>query len=611
MTRHLKLGTRVMIMMIVCVVVLVAAILFTVIIEVNKTNRSSSVDHAQSSALLLKDKIEEYQERSLQLAQVAAADAALIQAASVPDQVAVEQVLASLKNNSNADFVIITDARGEVLYSTNQQGSFSDAFSGHLQSAVAKKESFTTLDSAITSRLSAVSAVPMKLDGNVLGTVILGFVLDKEQIVDEIKAVQNDEVTIFLGNTRINTTIMQNGKRVVGTTIDAKVGERILRNGESFSGDLVIAGAPYVTYYMPLKTPQGEIIGVLFAGKSQAAIQAVVSNLTAICVAIALAGVILLSLVVYIYTKRAISYPLNNLIDQSKLIADGNLNVKVDVRSKNEIGDLSNAFKQMADHLNEVISNINTGAEQVAEGARQVSYSSEALAQGATQQASAIEQFSSSIEQISAQTTQNESHAKLANELSKAARDKAEEGNKQMELMLTAMNNIERASESIAKITKAIDDIAFQTNILALNAAVEAARAGQNGKGFAVVAEEVRNLAGRSAAAAKETTSTIEQSVKEVANGIRIADDTAAMLRAIVEGVSQSASLVNDIAEASSQQVTAIAQINQGIGQITSVMQSNSAASEENSSASTELLGQAEFMKKQVAQFVLQYEGRK
>jgi methyl-accepting chemotaxis protein len=259
----------------------------------------------------------------------------------------------------------------------------------------------------------------------------------------------------------------------------------------------------------------------------------------------------------------------------------------------------------MSMNLNGMIGSIGEASGEIEEGARQVSVSGVALASGATAQARAVEEFSASLEEISAQTTQNAERAGKANELSRAALLKAEEGNAQMQAMLTAMSEINKASEAIAKIIKVIDDIAFQTNILALNAAVEAARAGEHGKGFAVVAEEVRNLAARSAEAAKQTTASIGQSIKEVENGTRIADATADRLGAIVSGVSTAAALVGDIANACAQQVTAIGQMDQGINQITVVMQANSATSVQNSAASEALLNQAEFMKKQVSHFSL------
>ena len=228
-----------------------------------------------------------------------------------------------------------------------------------------------------------------------------------------------------------------------------------------------------------------------------------------------------------------------------------------------------------------------------------------ALSQGATEQASSIEELSASIEQVSSQTKTNAENANKANNLAEQAKNYAITGNTQMQGMLKAMDDINESSSNINKIIKVIDDIDFQTNILALNAAVEAARAGQYGKGFAVVAEEVRTLAGRSANAAKETTALIEDSIKKVVEGTRIAKETADALEKIVDQVKTVSDLVSDINSASNEQATAIAQIDQGIMQVSQVVQENSATSEQSAAASEELSGQAEVLRDLVGKFKL------
>lgn len=287
-------------------------------------------------------------------------------------------------------------------------------------------------------------------------------------------------------------------------------------------------------------------------------------------------------------------------------IAGGDLTVDVEIKSEDDL--LGKKLHELVEKNNEVLTSIALASEQVSAGSQQMSESSIALSQGATEQAGSIEELSASIEEISSQTKQNADNASQANRLAVSAKANAEAGNQQMREMLKAMQEINYSSTNISKIIKVIDDIAFQTNILALNAAVEAARAGQHGKGFAVVAEEVRNLAARSAEAAKETTDMIENSIKKVESGSDIANETAGALAKIVGDIGQVADLVSNIAAASNEQASGIVQINQGIMQVSEVVQTNSATSEESAAASEELASQAALLKMQVEKFKLKME---
>lgn len=287
----------------------------------------------------------------------------------------------------------------------------------------------------------------------------------------------------------------------------------------------------------------------------------------------------------------------------AKEVADGNLTVEVLPRSEEDAMGL--ALQKMVRQNQNSIGHIKDAAYQVTTSSSQVAIASEALAQGSTEQASAIEQITASITDVAEKTRQNASQANAAADLVTSAIEDVKKGNKEMKDMVVAMQDINKASESISKIIKVIDDIAFQTNILALNAAVEAARAGEAGKGFAVVAEEVRNLAAKSSSAATETAEMIEDSIQKVEKGSKIAYETEQALAEITKVVQQSEKIIMEIAEASNYQATAIAQIDQAIEQVSQVVQTNSATSEECAAASQELANQAGRVREMVSVYNL------
>ncbi len=284
-----------------------------------------------------------------------------------------------------------------------------------------------------------------------------------------------------------------------------------------------------------------------------------------------------------------------------EIVAAGDLTASIDHISKEDT--IANALQSMVDNLNQMFIEINSASEQVSTGSQQVATGSQLLAQGSMQQASAVQELSSSITEVAEKTNLNATMAKEAAALSNTIRTNAVKGSTQMDNMMQAVKEINEASNSISKVIKAIDDIAFQTNILALNAAVEAARAGQYGKGFAVVADEVRNLAAKSAIAAKDTGSLIENSIIKANLGFQIATETSTSLSEIVDGINKSAEIITDIANSSEYQADAITQINHGIEQVAQVVQQNSATAEQSAASSEEMSSQSALLQGLVARF--------
>ena len=367
------------------------------------------------------------------------------------------------------------------------------------------------------------------------------------------------------------------------------------------------------------------------------------------------AGALVITLLLSAYLTRAITKPLRDLEKAADKIVGGEFDIDVSYRSRDELGQLAEAFRNMVVILETVISDasrilsamadgnfdvrteaeeryvgsfqsllssmrrlnrdmsitlgqINQSADQVASGSDQVSNGAQALSQGATEQAAAVEELAATIAGISNQVKDTAENAAGARTKTKTAGDEAEACNRQMLEMMASMEEITQKSNEIGKIIKTIEDIAFQTNILALNAAVEASRAGIAGKGFSVVADEVRNLASKSSEASKDTAELIESSIKAVKQGTQIADSTAQSLTKVVEEVRMAADSVDKIADAAEEQASSVEQVTLGVDQISNVVQTNSSTAVESAAASQELSSQAAMLKSLVAKFILREE---
>jgi methyl-accepting chemotaxis protein len=304
-------------------------------------------------------------------------------------------------------------------------------------------------------------------------------------------------------------------------------------------------------------------------------------------------------------TLDAIVRPVNEEADVLGHVSSNDLTARMAGDYRGDFAKIKESLNKALDTLDGGLGQVAVGAEQVASASGQISNGSQSLAKGAGEQASALEEVSSSLQEMSSMTLQSASNAKEARGLSDAARAGALKGVDSMNRLSEAIDRIKKSSDETAKIVKTIDEIAFQTNLLALNAAVEAARAGDAGKGFAVVAEEVRNLAMRSAEAAKNTASMIDESVKNASDGVNINQEVLKNLDEITEQINRVNEVMGEIAAASEQQSQGIGQVNKAVDQLNQITQQTAANSEESASAAEELSGQAEEMRSLVAAFKL------
>lgn len=444
-------------------------------------------------------------------------------------------------------------------------------------------------------------------------------------------------------------------KKLIGETLKGEKEEAslldIAKNGKQTlinSVNAIHGGDAYLVS-VPIQTDGGDSIwtSVFVVSKSEAL--SIVRNLLLLVSAIAIAGIIVLTLFSTATLKKSLA-PISSLVSLGKKMGEGNLKAQdnIQIKSKDELGELAEIFMRTSDtlssYINEIsyilnaiskgnlnvkvekeyigdfqeikqslnqilqsldntFSSVQQTADMVANSSEQVALGAMSLSQGATEQASSMEELSATISDISQKIKSTTESAINANQNAETMSVEVAESNKKMTDMLTAMKDINDKSKEIGKIIKTIEDIAFQTNILALNAAVEAARAGNAGKGFAVVADEVRNLASKSADAAKNTTLLISDTIKSVDDGTKIADATASSLAIVVSNIQHMVDIIDEISKDSKIVDTAVEQITIGADQISAVIQTNSATAEESAASSEELSDQALKLKELISKF--------
>jgi methyl-accepting chemotaxis protein len=613
--------------------------------------RQINTQQSENALVTLEATVEDYKANSQRAAEGLADLSAIVSAVEAGSYTSILDTAnkAASDMGLTADFITVVDAQGNVLACTNSDAIGDSVISQKDISLALSGETTTNTETGADIPLSIRTSAPIKnVYGKIIGAVSAGYSLVNTAFVDKLKTMTGSDFTVFIGDERANTTIINNGERVVGTKLDPKIANIVINEKTPYTGQAAILGAPYATAYKPISDTEGNVIGVFFAGVPLSAINQISQRTVITSIAIELALVILLVALLLFFVRNTIIRPLGAISEAARRLSRGELDIQIQHSPNDELGDLASAFRttistlqsyigdisdklgqmsrgdmrvqvemdyigdfaaikqameNISASLNRTLQTINTAAEQVSIGSSQVAAGAQALATGSTEQASSLEELTASIGKIAEQAIQNASNVKTAAGYVDQAAEGARTGNEHMEQLTQAMSEIGSVSVQITSITKVIEDIAFQTNILALNATIEAARAGSAGKGFAVVADEVRNLAAKSAEAARQTADLIQASVASVSKGTQITTQTAKILQNVGEKAQMVSKSIEKIDEASAEQSAAIEQIKQGLSQVYVVVQTNASTAEENSATSEEMSAQAATLHEAVTKF--------
>lgn len=556
----ISLFGRILGLVVITAIMVGAVVYWTSFFMLSRAVYGQSQLEIKKMATLVQGHIDDLKDKAVTTASVLAERQDTVLAVEKGDNGAVQNIASGYVKARQVSVLTIADKNGDVV-----GRGHSDKTGDSILNQINVKKSLsgqasTGIEEGTIVKFSLRAGSPIRNGNLIVGSVTAGFDLSSEEFVDKVKKIYGVECTVFQADTRIATTIMRDGKRAVGTKMDnPQVIETVLKKGEIFLNVNKILGKNYDTAYWPLKDVEGKIVGMVFIGVDRELIEQAMKG--TIFPAFLAAVVIGLIIVAFNYFS---------------------------VRS-------------LVRNLNHAIDGLNSSQEQVYDASTQVASASQHLAEGTSEQAASLEETSSSLEEMSSMTKKAMENSDLMRATGDRSYQAMKNSHKSLRETDACMKRIGGSGEQAAKIVKTSDEIAFQINLLALNAAVEAARAGDAGSGFAVVAEEVRNLAMRSAEAAKNTELIIGEMSEEIKNGLILVAKTLENFYTMGDEGKRTNELIKEIDSAIKEQSQGIEQINRAVSEMDKVTQQTASSAEESASTSEELNTQAKQMKAHVA----------
>ena len=576
---------------IVFIAVFLAVISVSMVIIINRVLGASIFEEVRDKSAVVVDNFKNMEQQALSSTEWFTNSARLADAFSSGNRAEAVSVGKLAMKSIGFDYFVVTDINGRVFMRAHQPGKFGDSIIDQVNIKKALKgQSSVGLEEGEIVKFSIRAGAPLKdRNGRIIGAISLGYILSNNNFVDSQRALLKSHITIFQGEKRLSTTIQdEKGNRIIGTNLGIKrITDRVLVQGENYYGDSSIQGKKYSTAYLPLRDVENKVVGMLFLGVEASVIDGLINKLLSyLTIAICLTSVIFVILL-RTFLKNTIFKRLQNINVRLKEIAegDGDLTVRIEETSRDEIGGLADSFNRFVEKIRGVITDIKKVSVELNNMAGELNKATVIFSDNSQAQASSIEEVNATTEELSAGMEMISENTKVQDEsmntlvtsmtdlsalitetgksideslkLGSSMSAEARTGEESLNSMTESMGKIEESSSQVYNIIKIINDISEQINLLSLNAAIESARAGEAGRGFAVVADEISKLADQTAGSINDINRLIKSNEEEIKNGSSRVEDAGRVFSVIIHGVEQIGEMMKRVSGFMNRQVEA------------------------------------------------------